>query len=241
MTRGGRLFRSIRVALVPGVVLGVALAASGTTVGVASAQADTTEASVPCAQVDHGFRPTSLAIDGVVGPTRVLAQGQDQHGVPRPPPLTERGKWQLAWDKASGVRPGDLEGVVRLTAHTYPRDGSRAPALGNLLLARLHPGAPLEVSGASGERLCYRVARRVQVPVRASLSGFYSTTGPARLAILVCSGKRRGPGDWTHRTIWYAVPDPPSPTRPRPPRAAPGPPRGEAREAPRRQRPGPSR
>ena len=97
---------------------------------------------------------------------------------------------------------------MRLTAHTYPRDGARAPALGNLLLARLHTGAPLEVSGAGGGRLCYRVVRRVQVPARDSLSGFYSTTGPARLAILVCSGTRRGPGDWTHRTIWYAVPDP---------------------------------
>ena len=206
MTHRGRL--SIRLALVPGVVLGVALAASGTTQGVASAQADTTAGSVTCAQVERGFRPTSLTIDGVVGSTKVLALGQDQHGVPRPPPLTERGKWQFAWDKASGVRPGGPEGVVRLTAHTYPRDGSSGSALGNLLLARLRTGAALEVSGAAGERLCYRVTRRVEVPANASLSGYYSTTGPPRLAILVCSGKRRGPGDWSHRTIWYALPAP---------------------------------
>ena len=133
MTRGGRLFRSIRVALVPGVVLGVALAASGTTPGVASAQADTTEGSVPCAQVDHGFRPTSLAIDGVVGSTRVLALGQDQHGVPRPPPLTERGKWQFAWDKASGVRPGGPRRCraphrAHLPARRVPRAGTGQPA-----------------------------------------------------------------------------------------------------------------
>ena len=153
-----------------------------------------------CAQVDRGFRPTSLAIDGVVGSTKVLALGQDQHGVPRPPPLTERGKWQFAWDKAAGVRPGGPEGVVRLTAHTYPRDGSHGSALGNLLLARLRTGAQLEVSGAGGERLCYRVTRRVEVSANASLSGYYATTGPPRLAILVCSGKRRGPGDWSHRT-----------------------------------------
>ena len=67
-------------------------------------------------------------------------------------------------------------------------------------------GARLEVSGPGGERLCYRVSRRQQVRARASLSGYYDTIGPPRLAILVCSGKRRGPGDWSHRTIWYATP-----------------------------------
>ena len=213
MTRGGRLGR-IRAVLVPGVVLGVALAALGTAPWVASAQADATARNGACAQVDRGFRPTSLAIDGVVESTRVLALGQDQHGVPRPPPLTDRGKWQFAWDKAAGVRPGGPDGVVRLTAHTYPRDGSHGPALGNLLLARLRTDAQLELSGAGGERLCYRVTRRVQVPASASLSGYYSTTGPPRLAILVCSGIRRGPGDWSHRTIWYAEPHAPAPNKP---------------------------
>ena len=210
MTRGGRLGR-IRAVLVPGVVLGVALAALGTAPWVASAEADATVGSGACAQVERGFRPTSLAIDGVVGSTKVLALGQDQHGVPRPPPLTERGKWQFAWDKAAGVRPGGPEGVVRLTAHTYPRDGSYGSALGNLLLARLRTGAQLEVSGSGGERLCYRVTRRVEVSANASLSGYYATTGPPRLAILVCSGKRRGPGDWSHRTVWYAEPAPATP------------------------------
>lgn len=210
MTRGGRLGR-IRAVLVPGVVLGVALAALGTAPWVASAEADATVGSRACAQVERGFRPTSLAIDGVVGSTKVLALGQDQHGVPRPPPLTERGKWQFAWDKAAGVRPGGPEGVVRLTAHTYPRDGSYGSALGNLLLARLRTGAQLEVSGSGGERLCYRVTRRVEVSANASLSGYYATTGPPRLAILVCSGKRRGPGDWSHRTVWYAEPAPATP------------------------------
>ena len=204
MTHRGRL--RTRVALVSGVVLGVALAASGSTPAVASAQADATAGSVRCAQVDSGFRPTSLAIDGVVGSTKVLALGQDQHGVPRPPPLTGRGKWQFAWDKASGVRPGGPEGVVRLTAHTYPREGSTDPALGNMLLAGLGAGDRIEVSGGGGERLCYRVTRRVEVSTNDSLSGYYATTGSPRLAILVCSGIRRGPGDWSHRTIWYAEP-----------------------------------
>lgn len=211
MTHRGR--HTSRLALVAGVVLGVAFAAFGTAPAVASAQTHTTKQGTGCAQVDRGFRPTSLTIPGVVGSTKVLALGQDQHGVPRPPPLTERGKQQFAWDKAAGVSPGDPEGVVRLTAHTYPRDGSSGPALGNRLLARLRTGAELEVSGAGGVSLCYQVTRRVQVKAtaKASLSGYYDTTGPPRLAILVCSGSRRGPGDWTHRTIWYAEPTPPTP------------------------------
>ena len=205
---------TIRAALVHGVVLGVALATSGAAPWVASAHSvplhTAARASAACAPVDRPFRPTTLSIDGVLDATKVLARGQDPNGVPTPPPLTRRGKWQLAWDKASGVRPGDTIGVVRLTAHTYPRDhprhGPEAPALGNLLLARLRTGAPLEVTGAKGERLCYRVTRRQQVRATDSLSGYYDTIGPPRLAILVCSGKRRGPGNWSHRTIWFAVP-----------------------------------
>ena len=187
-------------------MLGAAVAAPGTALGAVSTGADDTARPATCAQVDRGFRPTSLTIDGVLRSTRVLSRGQDPGGVPQTPPLTERGKWQFAWDRAAGTRPGGTEGVVRLTAHTYPRDGSTIPALGNLLLARLSRGAQLEVSGAGGERLCYRVTRRRQVPAAASLSGYYSTTGPPRLAILVCSGLRRGPGDWSRRTVWYAEP-----------------------------------
>ncbi|WP_244931873.1 class F sortase [Nocardioides sp. W7] len=203
----GRLHGNIRAVLVHGVVLGVALAAFGAAPWAVSAHADTTPARAHCASVDRGFRPTTLAIGGVRRATKVLARGQDRHGVPLPPPLTARGKWQLAWDKASGVRPGDDRGVVRLTAHTYPYD-TPAPALGNLLLDRLRIGARLKVSGAGGKQVCYRVTRRQRVRADATLSRYYDTIGKHRLAILVCSGKRRGPGDWTHRTIWYAVPVP---------------------------------
>ena len=210
MTSAGRVTGGIRAVLVHGVVLGVALAASGTAPWVAPAEADATHARTTCSPADRAFAPTALTVDGLLEPTTVLARGQDRYGVPRPPPLTKRGKWQLAWDKASGVRPGDDSGVVRLTAHTYPRDhprdGARAPALGNLLLARLRTGARIEVKGRGGRQLCYRVTRRHRVRATDSLSGYYDTTGAPRLAILVCSGKRRGPGDWTHRTIWYAEP-----------------------------------
>ena len=209
MAHGRRLRSRTRVALLA--VLGTSFAASSTTGWGAPAHTQADAVSRTCDQVDGGFTPTSITIPRVVAQTRVLALGRDQHGVPRPPPLTEQGKWQVAWDKASGIRPGAHRGVVRLTAHTYPRDGSHGSALGNLLLTRLRTGAELRVSGSEGEQLCYRVVRQVRVRAENSLPGFYSSTGPSRLAILVCSGIRRGPGDWSHRTVWYAEPTPAAP------------------------------
>ena len=209
MTRWERRVRGFRVPLVSGVVWGVVFAAFGAAPGAASAHAaEAAGRSVSCPVVDHGFTPRWLGIPRVIGRTRVLALGRDRHGAPRTPPLTDRGKWQFAWDKASGIRPGSRHGVVRLNAHTYPRDGSYGFALGNRLLTRLRIGARLVVSGAHGERLCYKVVRRVNVRAAGSFAEYYSTTGRPRLAILVCSGKRRGPGNWSHRTIWYAAPGP---------------------------------
>lgn len=159
-------------------------------------------ARAQCGAAVEPFRPTMLTIPRVVGPTRVLALGRDRNGVPRTPPLTERGKWQFAWDKAR--RPGNRHGVVRLNAHTYPRFAGLA--LGNRLLARLRVGARIVVTGAGSARLCYRVIRRVQKRAGASFADYYAMSGPPRLAILVCSGRRRGPGDWSHRTVWFAEP-----------------------------------
>jgi hypothetical protein len=148
-----------------------------------------------------GFPPTSLRIGQVVGPTRVLARGRDRNGVPRTPPLTSRGKWQFAWDKS--VRTGAAFGITRLTAHTYPAWAGRA--LGNRLLDRLRRGRVLVVTGPRGQRLCYRVTHRISVAAETRVPAFYSS-GRHRLAILVCSGVRRGPGDWSRRTMWFAEP-----------------------------------
>ncbi len=32
---------------------------------------------------------------------------------------------------------------------------------------------------------------------------YYDADGPPRVAIIVCSGTRTGPGEWSHRTIWF--------------------------------------
>lgn len=167
---------------------------------------DASQAKASCPQSQREFTPTAVSIAGVTRSRRVLALGRDRQGVPKPPPLTGRGRWQFAWDRRSGVGAGSTEGVVRLTAHTYPARATELPALGNLLLSRLHRGDHLRVTGRHGSALCYRVSRRVQVAAASTLPGYYSSSGPPRLAILVCSGTRRGPGDWSRRTIWYAVP-----------------------------------
>jgi hypothetical protein len=115
------------------------------------------------------------------------------------PPLSTAGKAAFSWDK-NGPKPGDAYGNVRFTAHTYP-DGS---ALGNRMLKRLRVGARIVLRGESST-LCYRVKRmKVTTPTR--LGGYYNTTGKPKLAIVVCSGKRLGPGNWTNRTIWIARP-----------------------------------
>lgn len=195
------------VILAAALVLGAALTAAPSTAPAAAVVSDgpetrLTPARVTCPAAVQPFRPTSLRIPNVVGPTRVLAMGRDRNGVPRTPPLTERGKWQFAWDKAR--RPGSGHGVVRLNAHTYPRFAGLA--LGNRLLARLRLGAQIVVSGPGSARLCYRVIRRVKKRAGGSFADYYAMSGPPRLAILVCSGRRRGPGDWSHRTVWFAEP-----------------------------------
>ena len=115
------------------------------------------------------------------------------------PPLTTAGKAAFGWDK-DGPKPGSAYGNVRFTAHTYP-DGS---ALGNRLLKRLRVGGRIVLYGSTS-RLCYRVTRiKVTTPTR--LGGYYNTIGTPKLAIVVCSGRRLGPGNWTNRTIWIAKP-----------------------------------
>ena len=158
-------------------------------------------AAVNC---DHpataAFTPKRISIAHVTGGARVLALGYDARGVPGVPPLTTEGKTEFAW--LPEVHPGASRGNVLLNAHTWP-DGT---ALGNHLLAGLDSGGRIAVVGSGGEVLCYRVTDRVEVAATASVPAYFDPVGPPQLAIIVCSGIRRGPGDWTERTIWYASP-----------------------------------
>ena len=121
--------------------------------------------------------------------------------LPGAPPLTTAGKQQFAWDRKSGIRPGDRAGNVRLNAHVWP-DGS---AVGNRMLNGLYRGDRIVVHGTN-LRLCYRVTKRVEVLASRGLLRFYAKDGRPQLAIVVCSGRRLGPGVWEKRTVWFARP-----------------------------------
>jgi hypothetical protein len=191
-------------------------AAGGTTAeapaAVASRQAEqdpTTLAAAPprpaCDRVTHGFAPRRISVPGATRGAAIVTPPRDVNGIPGTPPLSTYGKTVFAWDTQQGTRPGDRRGNVLLNAHTWP-DGS---ALGNRLLAALHRGGRVVVSGPRG-RLCYKVTERVEVPADIQMYRYYAKKGKPQLAILVCSGTRLGPGVWTKRTVWFASPVRPS-------------------------------
>ena len=154
-----------------------------------------------CATTAHDFAPRTVTVAGVTRGVPVVTPPREADGVPGAPPLTSSGKTVFAFDLEQGVRPGDPAGNVLLNAHTWP-DGS---ALGNRLLADLHRGDRIVVHGAR-TRLCYRVTERVEVLAVDGLPRYYAKDGPPQLAIVVCSGRRLGPGQWEKRTVWFASP-----------------------------------
>ena len=161
----------------------------------------------PCSTAKKPFVPTSVTFSDLDGAVPVIALHRERRNAPGTPPTTRKGKWVLAFDLDSGVRPGDRKGNALFNAHTWP-DGS---AIGNSLLAELDEGDRI-VAGADQGTLCYRVSDRVEVHVasrkaaRKAAKRYFARKGAPQLAIVVCSGERRGPGKWTHRTIWYASP-----------------------------------
>ena len=154
-----------------------------------------------CRAASGPFTPTSIAVDDVTTGALVLAVARDDDGAVGVPPLTAASQQRFAWD-APGVAPGSPRGDALFTAPTSP-DGS---ALGNALLAGLETGDGLVVRGGAGERLCYDVVRREEVTAETAMPELDSGEGPPRVVILVRSGERRGPGDWSHRTLWFAEP-----------------------------------
>lgn len=155
-----------------------------------------------CSTTTDPFVPESMWIPDL-GRIDVVAMQRDRNNVPGTLPTTRSGRERMAFDLGSGVRPGDSSGNALLNGHTWP-DGR---AIGNALLAELDEGDRLVLRGNRG-RLCYRVNDRVEIRTgdKAGKRRYYDSDGEPQIAILVCSGKRLGPGRWTHRTIWYATP-----------------------------------
>lgn len=147
------------------------------------------------------FTPTSTTIPHVVKHAQVLALPRDGHGLPSTP--STLAKYTFAWDRPPGIRPGSARGNVLLNAHTWP-DGS---AVGNVMLSKLHKGDRIILRGGKSE-LCYKVNKRVEVRAADGYPAYYDRKGSPKIALIVCSGQRLGPGNWTHRTVWFAEPIP---------------------------------
>lgn len=157
-----------------------------------------------CSTAVSPFVPETLEIPVLQGWVPVLAMRRDRNGVPGTPPTTSRGRGQVAFD-LDNIRPGSRRGNALLNAHTWP-DGT---ALGNALLAELNEGDELTLTGPDGI-VCYEVTDRIEVRAssKKARDRFFDTDGKPQIAIIVCSGKRLGPGQWTHRTMWFADPMP---------------------------------
>ena len=154
-----------------------------------------------CSTTQARFIPTTVSFPGVARQVPVVALPRDADGIPGVPPISSAGKSEMAFDLGNGIRPGDGHGNALLNAHTWP-DGS---ALGNKLLEGLHKGDRIDVVGPLG-KICYTVNDRVEVSAMDRGLRYYAKGGEPQIAIVVCSGKRLGPGEWTKRTLWFASP-----------------------------------
>jgi len=74
------------------------------------------------------------------------------------------------------------------------------------MLRNLWKGDRIVLHGKDGAKLCYEVTARVQIRADGAGTRYYENIGRPQLAIIVCSGRRLGPGNWTHRTYWLAKP-----------------------------------
>ena len=152
------------------------------------------------------FTPTRITVPDVTRNATVLALPRDAENVPQAPPISNTGKTEFAWSLPPDPMPGSARGNVLINAHTWPDDS----ALGNHLLDHLQVGGRIVVHGKSADgkpqTLCYRVTKRVVILASDGSYEYYERNGPPQLALIVCSPPRLGPGNWLHRTIWYASP-----------------------------------
>jgi hypothetical protein len=168
----------------------------------ASGGAATAQRAVACSHHNGWFVPNRADLSHVGTGITVLAVRRKADGSMGAPPLTNTGKKQIGWDKP-GIPPGYYKGSVPLDAHTWP-DGS---ALGNKMLRTYHVGDTLILYGANHQKMCYRINQRTEYPRdQVPQQRIFRVTGPPQVAIVVCSGRRLGPGNWLKRTVWFGTP-----------------------------------
>lgn len=154
-----------------------------------------------CISTGAYVRPVAARLSGLDATYDVVPVKRRPDGSIGSPPLSRKGKQLLGWDPFT--RPGEGSGSVIFDAHTWP-DGS---ALGNALLEKMHPGQTIAVQGGDGQQVCYEITDRRSYPAgRVPRKKLFRHWGSEQLVVVVCSGKRLGPGAWSRRTIWRARP-----------------------------------
>lgn len=158
------------------------------------------QAAGPCAQLPDGpFTPTWISVpDAGIDHATVLAVPRDERGVTGTAPFSDNDSF--AWD-AGGIRPGDARGNVLLNTHTW----DNGAAQGNKLIAHLELGGRI-ILGNEDRVACFEVTSTAKVRAEIGFPDYYDEDGPPQVAIVVCSGTRVGPGEWTHRSLWFAEP-----------------------------------
>jgi len=189
-----------RAGLFAGLIVGLVLATIGLPEAQASPSASGARATA-CAVTPAKVKPRRAAIPALGRATYKVVKVKRKHGEIGTPPTTKAGKRLVGWDPHK--RPGSGVGSVVIDAHTWP-DGS---ALGNKMLKKLRRGDVVVLTDGRGHGVCYRIrSRHSYSRNRIPAVKIFRTWGKEQLAIVVCSGKRLGPGNWLRRTVWIGVP-----------------------------------
>jgi hypothetical protein len=197
VSAGKVMHQTLRPHLIAAVVLGLAvLVLPGS--GAAAPAPDARTAA--CSATPAKVVPRKAEIPRLRHTYKVV-KVKRSHGAIGTPPTTTKGKKLVGWDPHN--RPGSGVGSVVIDAHTWP-DGS---ALGNAMLKKLRRGDVVTLTDGRGHGVCYRIASRHSYPRdRVPLAKMFRTWGSEQLVIVVCSGKRLGPGNWLRRTVWFGLP-----------------------------------
>lgn len=146
----------------------------------------------------EAFVPTTLVAAGKTVPVLSMPLATDET-FPVPPFGVDavNPKWSAAWWNGS-AKPGSGQGVVHLDVHTYSLGG----AMGNLLGKNAQVGDIIELQGADGESVRYRVSeiktwKAADVPMDEMLR----RSGPETLIVEFCweSLDHWGDGQWRLR------------------------------------------
>lgn len=160
-------------------------------------------AALECSAASRAFTPSAFTIDRVGAHERVLAMGL-QNGIVPAPPMNDRRS--AAWWK-DGPAPGDGQGKVVLTIHTYRP--SLAPALGNELYASgksaLQPGDIVKLHGKNGEIQCYEFTEAPKIftdEYDEDSTVMLDDSGPESLVIVICWDFNKKTKDWDSRVMF---------------------------------------